>query len=247
MPKFLANLSLSLFIFFLIIFPKKSFSYDVIEFKTPKTILADSISGQISLPLGVSQNWNGDVIIFIHPIFFSNRDTWFVDYVGYKDRSEFYWNVIGLLDSALTLENIAVVRFDNPGVYPPYMHCKERIQKNGLNNTVFKKNCFDYDVISSLTHDQYLRDIENLITTVRRKLPSAKNRILLMGFSEGGVHIAHLIDRNKFNLRGVIMISSPLESSKSLTKWQSVERLIKTIPEFDLNNDGVVKIGRAHV
>jgi pimeloyl-ACP methyl ester carboxylesterase len=216
---------------------ENTLAHQVIEFKTAKTETADSISGQISLPNGKAHGWDRDVIIFIYPMFFSNRDSWLVD--G-QDSSESYWKMMGLLDDALIKENIAVVRFDNPGVYPPSKQCREKIKKNGLSNAILNESCFNDDVMSSLTHKQYLRDIENLISTIEIKLPLAKKRIILMGFSEGGIHIGHLINRLKSRPHGVVMFSSPLESAKTLTKWQLTERLIETIPKFDLNNDGSV-------
>jgi pimeloyl-ACP methyl ester carboxylesterase len=211
-------------------------AHQIIEFKTEKTKMSDSITGQINLPDGVAKKWSKDVIIFIHPMFFSNRDSWLVD--G-QDSSPSYRKVMGLLDEALSKNNMAVVRFDNPGVSPPSMQCREKIKLSGISETILKKRCFDEEVLSNLTHEQYLADIETLILDVKIRLPLAKERIILMGFSEGGVHIAHLINRLKIRPRGIVMLGSPLESMKTLTKWQSTQRLMDTIQEFDLNGDGV--------
>ena len=195
------------------------------------------MTGQISLPHGKASDWNGDVIIVIDPMVFVNRDGWAV---GSLDFSGTDWKTRGLLEESLNKENIAVVRFDNPGVYPTSMHCRENIKKSGLSNAILKESCFDDDVVSSLTHKKYLLDIENLIFTVKARLPLAKNRLILMGFSEGGIHIAHLINNLQARPKGVLMIGSPLESVSLLTKWQVVDRPIETIPLFDLNKDGIV-------
>ena len=195
------------------------------------------MTGQISLPHGKASDWNGDVIIVIDPMVFVNRDGWAV---GSLDFSGTDWKTRGLLEESLNKENIAVVRFDNPGVYPTSMHCRENIKKSGLSNVILKESCFDDDVVSSLTHKKYLLDIENLIFTVKARLPLAKNRLILMGLSEGGIHIAHLINNLQARPKGVLMIGSPLESVSLLTKWQVVDRPIETIPLFDLNKDGIV-------
>ncbi|GJJ03883.1 hypothetical protein RugamoR64_44210 [Duganella rhizosphaerae] len=207
------------------------------QFSVAQTEQTEAINGQIDWPGGKLDRWTGPVVAFVSSGSPNDRDGWLVrametiwaDRLPLKD-----------LSSALVSEGVAVIRFDNPGVLQPQLKCRETIFKIGLSVDVLRHRCLDARILGGFTVEKYQRSIEAVLMHVQRIMPAARNRLFLFGFSEGLVHAASIADRGFVRLQGLVSIGSPAESMETVTRWQAIDRMVETLPEFDLNGDGIV-------
>jgi len=207
------------------------------SFSVQKTAVTEKINGEVEWPGGDLGRWQGPVLIFISAAGPSDRDGWLVRALEtvWADRKP-----LSQLADAMLREGFAVVRFDNPGVRQPPRQCREAINKLGMTQDTILRRCIETEVLRRATVENYVRSIESVVVHLKKMMPAAKKKIVLFGFSEGGVHAASIVQRGHVKVNAVISIGSPVESMASVTHWQAVERMLETLSEFDINGDGIV-------
>jgi pimeloyl-ACP methyl ester carboxylesterase len=207
------------------------------QFSVAGTAESEAINGQIDWPGGELAQWEGPVVVFISAGSPHDRNGWLVQ------AMETVWGgrmPLQELSAALVASGVAVVRFDNPGVRPPQFKCRETVLKAGLTKTALESRCMDTQVLANLTVERYQHSIENVLLHAEELIPAARDRLMLMGFSEGLMHAAAIADRKRIRAGGLISIGSPARPFYAATRWQAVERLLEIFPEFDINGDSII-------
>lgn len=193
--------------------------------------------GQIDWPRGKLKDWKGPVIVMVLGGYTSDRDGWsFL----VTEKSIGQTGMLRTLSDALVAKGLAVVRFDNYGVYPPSFGCRHDVEQNGLNDENLRNKCVDVMAKQFQTVERHVNFLTRIIDHARAAMPKSRNRIVLFAFSEGVLHSAEIVRRGSHLPLAVVSIGGPAERVDELRRWQLVDREIETLAEFDLDGDGVI-------
>lgn len=209
----------------------------VSEFTVDATKFSDQINGQIEWPSGELQDWDGSVIVFISSTNPINRDGW-----GVRSLETVAANRSPLMDlsEALLVTKNMVVRIDNPGVLHPSKLCREKIRGEGLTDAILIERCFDLDVLYKQTPERFVKNLEQMLLKLEKLVPATKKQLVLMGFSEGLSHVIEIVKHGRFRPKNVISIGSPAQALTEATRWQTIDRIVDLMDDFDLNHDGII-------
>ncbi len=123
---------------------------------------------------------------------------------------------------------VATVRYDYRGV-----SCD-------LIDDLSIEQCLDEDIRKTLTAKTLLEDIQLVYDTAVNHPEINKNKISMLGHSEGSINIARLISKKSVSPKSVVFFGGVTESPKSLLRWQFVERSVDQAFAMDTDSDGLL-------
>lgn len=115
-----------------------------------------------------------------------------------------------------------------------------RFDRRGARYGVPREERTDKAVAPTATAENLSQDVEALYDWTRSEQGLGAQCVVLLGHSEGTVHIAGLAERGAAPPDLVIGIGGLLESKASLVRWQSVDRVPESLLMMDADGDGVV-------
>jgi hypothetical protein len=115
-----------------------------------------------------------------------------------------------------------------------------RFDRRGARYGVPREERTDKAVAPTATPENLSEDVEALYDWTRSERGLGAQCLILLGHSEGTVHIAGLAERGAAPPDLVIGIGGLLESKASVVRWQSVDRELDALLMMDNDGDGMV-------
>jgi len=192
------------------------------------------MTGQIDLPGGAVAG---------HPVVLMVPGGWFMDRDGYMGGSGTERDLIYRdLANDFLRAGLAVVRYDNRGV-----HCNEmtmpccpassselEVSRHYLNV------CVDADMRQTVTVQTQMDDVEDVWQVIADHPALDAQRILVWAHSEGALNVARLIGRGRIDPQGVQFVGAITESPAAIFRWQTIERYLEHVMDWDQDGDGFI-------
>jgi pimeloyl-ACP methyl ester carboxylesterase len=193
------------------------------------------LTGQVDLPP------NG--AITRNPVVLMVPGGWFMDRDGYMGGSGTERDLVYRdLANDLLRAGIAVVRYDNRGV-----RCNEMTMpccpadSNELEISRHYLNaCVDADVRQSVTTQTQMDDVEDIWVFAAGHPKLDARRVLVWAHSEGGLNVARLLGKGRIDPQGVQFVGAITESPAAVFRWQTIERYVEHVMDWDDDGDGCI-------
>lgn len=142
------------------------------------------------------------------------------------------------LSQQLNARGVATLRYDYRGVchmaaLPPCTDCKSPQDEAAYQ----VQNCFDNSIRAGVTPANMQADLLQAYSWGIAQPHIDKNRVVVLGHSEGSVHTAQLLKDQAISPTGVVLIGGLYESPGKLIEWQMIERIVTLVMQADTNGD----------
>lgn len=196
-----------------------------------------TINGTILYP-GLDRNVRSIPIILIGGAS-SSRDGY--AYVRHGDPLMQEKLLYKTIAESVAYNGFAVVRFDSRGIGSGN-ECERAIGiiDNPLQYINGGKFCYDAVAAATSTIESKTEDILAIVNMLKNNSRLDMQNAIFLAHSEGGLHVANLIQRSLINPAGVLFLSSPADSASAIFRWQNVDRIYELIAKMIQRGGGKV-------
>jgi pimeloyl-ACP methyl ester carboxylesterase len=168
---------------------------------------------------------------------------WFAEREGFVGDSyteaDFMFRRIAL---GVLGQGVAVVRYDNRGVSGNELTVGiTKISPDPLADTKrYLSTCIDPGIRATVTPESLMEDTATFYDFLASHPLIDSSRIVVFAHSEGGLHVARLINDQRIAPIGVIFAGSTTSSPVMALKWQVIDRYVAEVMSWDRTGDGSV-------
>ncbi len=192
------------------------------------------LRGVLELPDGAGANLGA--MLMVPGGWFAERDGFMGD--SYTEADLMFRRIA----HRVVNKGFAVVRYDNRGVLGNELTAgitKDSTDPVG-DTEHYLSACIDQHVRGTVTPESLVEDVATFydFMTQHQSIDSAKT--IVFAHSEGGLHVARLIDDRHFAAKGIVLANTITTSPLEAMKWQLVDRYVAEVLSWDRNGDGCV-------
>lgn len=195
------------------------------------------IDGVLSLPTNPRQGKLVPVIV-VGGTGTSRDGPAYVSHEEHFYRDKFWYRALA---NAMVDLGFAVVRYDNRGLSSG-LECDRILGRQATPDEYIASNgrCYNPSFMATTTFDTKRQDIIALFEMVKNDERLDARRSIVVAHSEGGLHVATLIGKNKIHPAGVVFVGAPVESAAAIAQWQHVDREVDWMADLIKRSGGFV-------